>query len=131
VGRGRKRSETWSSGRRWSWAGWSATTGDAAQLPVGSTSLVGRAQAIEEVAELLDRPDVRLVTLTGPGGVGKTRLALGADRFDEVFAAGARLSQREAVAAVRDRRSGGGGTLAGFAGGAAAEDDHRPVDLAR
>jgi hypothetical protein len=35
--------------------------------------------------------------------VTQVRLALGADRFDEVFAAAARLSQREAVAAVRDR----------------------------
>jgi hypothetical protein len=36
--------------------------------------------------------------------VTQLRQALGADRFDEVFAAGARLNLREAVAAVRDRR---------------------------
>jgi tetratricopeptide (TPR) repeat protein len=39
--------------------------------------------------------------------VAQTRGALGADRFDEVFAAGARLNRREAVAAVRDRRGAG------------------------
>jgi tetratricopeptide (TPR) repeat protein len=38
--------------------------------------------------------------------VAQIRQALGADRFDEVFAAGSRLSQREAVAAVHDRRGG-------------------------
>jgi DNA-binding SARP family transcriptional activator len=44
-------------------------------LPVGLTRLVGRAQDIEEICELM-RGDVRILTLTGPGGIGKTRVAI-------------------------------------------------------
>lgn len=49
-------------------------------LPNPSTSLVGRAGEIERVGALVDDPEVRLVTLTGPGGIGKTRLALAVAR---------------------------------------------------
>jgi predicted ATPase/DNA-binding CsgD family transcriptional regulator len=48
----------------------------ASALPVQLTPLIGREREIEEVAHLLNDPGVRLLTLTGPPGVGKSRLAL-------------------------------------------------------
>ena len=41
-----------------------------------SDALIGRESELDELAKLLERPSCRLVTLTGPGGIGKTRLAL-------------------------------------------------------
>jgi predicted ATPase/class 3 adenylate cyclase len=51
-------------------------TGSAIGLPVPSNRLIGRTGEVKEVRELLGRPEVQLVTLTGPGGTGKSRLAL-------------------------------------------------------
>jgi hypothetical protein len=56
-------------------------------LPAGSTPFLGREAAVEELAVLVNRPDPRLITVSGLGGVGKTRLALETaqslvDRFD-------------------------------------------------
>jgi predicted ATPase len=57
-------------------------------LPVPATPFLGRERELREVVELLQRSDVRLLTLSGPGGTGKTRLALqaaaeAAERFPE------------------------------------------------
>jgi len=45
-------------------------------VPSPSTSFVGREQEVTAISNLLDQPDVRLLTLFGTGGVGKTRLVL-------------------------------------------------------
>ncbi|MCC6179831.1 MAG: tetratricopeptide repeat protein [Chloroflexi bacterium] len=46
------------------------------RLPSQPTPLVGRQSEVEDVCALLARDDIRLVTLTGPGGVGKTRVGV-------------------------------------------------------
>jgi predicted ATPase len=46
------------------------------KVPSTFTSLVGREQEVAEISALLTQPEMRLVTLVGPGGIGKTRLSL-------------------------------------------------------
>jgi predicted ATPase/DNA-binding winged helix-turn-helix (wHTH) protein len=74
-------------------------------LPVPRTSLIGREQQVTEAIDLLLRQDVRLLSLTGPGGAGKTRLAIAigaaiADRFTAgvQFLSLASITQPELVA---------------------------------
>jgi hypothetical protein len=67
-------------------------------LPVSTTSLLGRERAIDEVAGLVARSGARLVTLTGPGGVGKTRLAVAVgERLRDRFGAGTVFVRLDAV----------------------------------
>ena len=76
-------------------------TRDASSPPTPPTRLIGRDRELHLVLETLARPDVRLLTITGPGGIGKTRLALEAaprSRFERtVFV---QLATARDVAAV-------------------------------
>jgi len=74
--------------------------GAQSRLPVPMTPLVGRERDLEQVTATLTGPGIRLVTLTGTGGVGKTRLSLAAAAaLDEDFPQGVFFIP---LAAVRD-----------------------------
>jgi hypothetical protein len=54
----------------------SARPATAAQLPAQTTAFIGREKEVSEIVAWLRRDEARLVTLVGPGGIGKTRLAI-------------------------------------------------------
>jgi predicted ATPase len=97
----------------------------ARSLPVTSTSLIGREQDIVNVSTLLQSLQVRLVTLTGPGGVGKTRLAVAvAERREDRYPRGAVFVPLASIvepALVLPRIAA--------AVGAAADGARRPLDV--
>jgi predicted ATPase len=73
----------------------------AGAVPAPATPLLGREQETAAVEELVVGEGVRLVTLTGPGGVGKTRLMLeAARRLGPGFADGARFLELASVSAA-------------------------------
>jgi predicted ATPase len=73
----------------------------AGALPVPATPLLGRDREAAALENLVAREGIRLVTLTGPGGVGKTRLmAEAARRLGPGFVDGARFVELAAVSAA-------------------------------
>jgi predicted ATPase len=87
-------------------------------LPVPATPFLGRDDELAQVHELLGSDEIRLLTLAGPGGSGKTRLALQAAGFAaEAYPDGAwwvplaQVSDAAEVMSAAARELGGGGSL--------------------
>lgn len=52
-------------------------------LPAAPNQLIGREKCLDHISNLLKKPSIRLITLFGPGGIGKTRLAIESARKSE------------------------------------------------
>jgi predicted ATPase len=92
-------------------------------LPIPATPFLGRERELGEVGDALARPDVRLLTLTGAGGSGKTRLALqavaqAADDYPQGvwWVPLAPVREPDDVLATAARALGSGGALAEVVG---------------
>lgn len=48
-------------------------------MPIQTTPFIGRESELEKLDELISDPDIRLITIVGPGGIGKTRLAIASE----------------------------------------------------
>jgi predicted ATPase len=70
-------------------------------LPTHLTPFIGRERELQELGRLIADPDCRLITLVGPGGMGKTRLAVqAASHSQNIFAHGAAFVPLVAVETV-------------------------------
>ena len=97
-------------------------------LPMPATAFLGRERELREVVGLLGREDARLVTLTGPGGTGKTRLTLqAAAEASDGFPDGVHWIP---LAPLRDGRRRGN-VRSGVGGSRSAGDRDRNVDRRR
>lgn len=79
-------------------AGEPTESADAVRLPVPLTELIGRDAELDSLERMLRSGSTRLLTLTGPGGIGKSRLAIAAaDRVSDAYPGGVQYVDFSAV----------------------------------